>query len=1161
MDWEEEDRKPNTRSRSPASSRSPSPVFRAASASDPDRHATYDAVAQRYQEDTGFNAAQYAGDDYEDESCKEEPLEQPMAARRRREGEAVPDLFAEHQVLPEEGFASKTVRELYDMVEAGTINLNPAYQRDVVWKEDICQGLIGSIFRNMHIPEILFNVYTPDADDLVPATEQHDPGEAEASSTLAAKEKGKEREKMVPRLIWNCADGKQRLTALRKFMNDQYYIKVDGSKLVKYSTMPAAARAIFDRKRLRFGFYRELNDQQEREIFTRVQLGKRLSKAEEANAITSDYKTWIDQLVKEYAPEQQEDRLKDPRVFAPRITNFTRNKALVIIFAAAHSFLRGYKKAEHYTEIQRRNIMTNDDRPSAADRARVKAMFDRLRRLSLVKALRGDKVGWPKILKAGDPRQNMTVPHRVWWRHKAKAGISPVEFQFIPLLLQKHEALSDGDMLEVIERFRDAVAEKHAGNVSDNVTVFRTMLGFLERVPPLFSAFLVAHRLHSPNSAAHGLGSTSTSGSAATRASGASSPKKKDTLPSSGAHPTNGASSSYNTKDESAASSHRTKDKSASSSYGTDKKSKRGIDAPAPRTRPSTASTRPEPTTGTSTLPHSSQRQAPSQSLKSSDNPFSLPFTSNTAQPSSSRSHSHSLANAHTVSTDLGSFFGLPLGSPPRSSVKREPRSASPLHLSVKREPRSASPPHPSVKRDPRNEDPAIAIPRPGPPLQPPFQGISAKRKVLERLAGGRVELPTGRPSSALGSTSQANSNATLPRPSGKRGRDSSRGDMSGFDDRGRPITRRPAADDEDDMFERFGGRGDDDIVAPAAEEHERASKRPREDDKDEAVIRVLAGRAGGGARGGSVERRDVHSSADWEREQREREQRERERDQQMWERLGLRTGGSDSRSGGSGGTYSRDGRGYPRDPSLERTNGSSRPDWRMPSTRCDESEKRRSSGGDGYRDARPSDGGWGMRASHLEQQRRPRQSSATSDSNGVSFSLYDGQRGSTAPMITYPDIPSVSYPAVSLSAEFPVLPILPYVIPHGPAKNGDRALVAAIATHPPESRVVARLAYPGFPSPRTLPNRSKMTNLITSLLQIVQGFINAILSLLETVLSLFKTFVEDVVILAKSTVEFFLKNIVVLGVVAVVFVGFSVLQQRNHGGVRPKAQGLKKQM
>ncbi|GAA5895241.1 hypothetical protein JCM5296_002021 [Sporobolomyces johnsonii] len=991
MDWEEEDRKPNIRSASPASSRSPSPdpLAASASASHPDHRLTYDAVAQPHQEDVSYSSAQYAGDDYEGESSEEESLEQLVAARRRREGEAVPGLFAEEQVLPEETFGSKTVRELYEMVEEGTINLNPPYQRDVVWKEDICQGLIGSIFRNMHIPEILFNVYTPDADDLVPVSEQHDPGEA--SSTQAATDKGKERETMVPRLIWNCADGKQRLTAVRKFMNDQYHIvcialkltahkasanesisakpqKVDGGKLVKYSTMPAAARAIFDRKRLRFGFYRELNDQQEREIFTRVQLGKRLSKAEEANAITSEYKTWIDELVKEYAPEQQEDRLKNPRVFAPRITNFTRNKALIIIFAAAHNFLRGYKKAEHCTEIQRRNIMTNDDRPSAPHRARVKAMFDRLRRLSLVKALPGDKVGWPKAMKADDPRQNMAVPHRVWWRHKAKSGISPVEFQFIPLLLQKYEALSDGDLLEVIERFRDAVAEKHAGNISDNGTVFRTMQGFLDS----FDLADLKHRYNDDGSrrtskrASDGLGSTSTSGSAATRANRVSlsssslkkkdtpsSSRKKDTLPASGAPRTNGVSSSNSAKD-----------KSTSSSYGTNEKSKSRIDAPAPLfrpssastrsestndaatlpyssqrqapsqplqtsyipfslpsmsdtaqfSRPSSASTRPESTNDAATLPSSRQRQAPSQSLQTSYTPFSLPSTSNPAQPSSS--YSHSSANAQPASTNSASFFGLPPASPPR----------------VKREPRSASPPRPIVKREPRDDDFAIPISRPAPPPQPPVQGISArppvqgisaKRKVFERLTGARIEPPIGRPSSAQGSTSQTNSTAIRSGPSSKRAHnDSSRGDMSGFDDRGRPITRRPAADEDDDMLERFGGRGDDDIVVPGADEYERASKRPRADDRDEA----------------------------------------------------------------------------------------------------------------------------------------------------------------------------------------------------------------------------------------------KMTNLITSLLQIVQGFINAIVSLLETVLSLFKTFVEDVVILAKSTVEFFLKNIVVLGVVAAVFVGFSVLEQRNRGGVRNKAQGLKKQ-
>ncbi|GAA5879174.1 hypothetical protein JCM1840_006217 [Sporobolomyces johnsonii] len=1133
MDWEEEDRKPNIRSASAASSRSPSPDPLAASASHPDHRGTYDADTLPYQEDGGYSSAQYAGDDYEGASSDEEPLEQLAAARRRREGEAVPGLFAEEQVLPEETFGSKTVRELYEMVEEGTINLNPPYQRDVVWKEDICQGLIGSIFRNMHIPEILFNVYTPDADDLVPVSEQHDPGEA--SPTQAARDKGKERETMVPRLIWNCADGKQRLTAVRKFMNDQYHIKVDGGKLVKYSTLPAAARAIFDQKRLRFGFYRELNDQQEREIFTRVQLGKRLSKAEEANAITSEYKTWIDELVKEYAPEQQEDRLKNPRVFAPRITNFTRNKALVIIFAAAHNFLRGYRKAEHCTEIQRRNIMTNDDRPSAAARARVKDMFDRLRRLSLVKALPGDKVGWPKTMKPDDPRQNMAVPHRVWWRHKAKAGLSPVEFQFIPLLLQKYEALSDGDMLEIIERFRDTVAEKHAGNISDNVTVFKTMQGFLNS----FYLDDLKHRYNDDGSrrtskrASNGLGSASTASSAATRANGVSSSssslkkketpsssRKKDTSSASGAPRTNGVSSSNSAKD-----------KSTSSSYGTNEKSKSRIDAPAPLFRPSSASTRPEsrndaatlpyssqrqaprqplqtfytpfsfhsmsdtaqfsrPSSASTrtesvkdaaTLPYSSQRQAPSQPLQTSYTPFSLPSTSNPAQPSSS--YSQSFANAQPASTNSASFFGLPPASPPR----------------VKREPRSASPPRPIVKREPRDEDFAIPISRPAPPPQPPVQGISAKRKVVERLTGARIEPSIVRPSSAQGSTSQTTSTAIRLGPSTKRAHDSSRGDMSGFDERGRPITRRPAAD-EDDMLERFGGRGDDDIVVPGAEEYERASKRPRADDRDEAVSRAIASRAGGGAMGGGAGRWDAHSSVEWERE---REQRERERDRQMMERLGRMTGGSAS---GSGGTYSRDGRSYSRDRSRERTdwsrertNAPSRVEWRASSTRRDEEEKRRSTGGDSYRDPRPSDGGWGPRSSHLGQQQRPRQSSTTSDSNGVSSSSYNAQRGSTVPVITYPDIPSVSYPA-------------------------------------------------------------KMTNLITSLLQIVQGFINAIVSLLETVLSLFKTFVEDIVILAKSTVEFFLKNIVVLGVVAAVFVGFSVLEQRNRGGVRNKAQGLKKQ-
>lgn len=45
-----------------------------------------------------------------------------------------------------------------------------------------------------------------------------------------------------------------------------------------YKELPREAKQLLDSKRLRYGFYRELSDGQEREIFRRVQLGKQLDK-------------------------------------------------------------------------------------------------------------------------------------------------------------------------------------------------------------------------------------------------------------------------------------------------------------------------------------------------------------------------------------------------------------------------------------------------------------------------------------------------------------------------------------------------------------------------------------------------------------------------------------------------------------------------------------------------------------------------------------------------------------------------------------------------------------------------------------------------------------------------------------------------------------------
>jgi hypothetical protein len=86
---------------------------------------------------------------------------------------------------------------------------------------------------------------------------------------------------------------------------------------VRYQQLPPATKAIFDERKLRFGFYRELSYAQECDIFKRVQLGVVLTPDEQENASTSDYKLWIDELISIYSPESTEEQCRNPQSFSP----------------------------------------------------------------------------------------------------------------------------------------------------------------------------------------------------------------------------------------------------------------------------------------------------------------------------------------------------------------------------------------------------------------------------------------------------------------------------------------------------------------------------------------------------------------------------------------------------------------------------------------------------------------------------------------------------------------------------------------------------------------------------------------------------------------------------------------------------------------------------
>ncbi|BGO89321.1 hypothetical protein NBRC10512_001728 [Rhodotorula toruloides] len=84
-------------------------------------------------EEDELDDLQSATEDEDEDSSDEEALaEQQLRAVQAKKMEAVKGLYKGERVLPEEEFGSKTVREIYDMLKAGVINLSPDYQREAV---------------------------------------------------------------------------------------------------------------------------------------------------------------------------------------------------------------------------------------------------------------------------------------------------------------------------------------------------------------------------------------------------------------------------------------------------------------------------------------------------------------------------------------------------------------------------------------------------------------------------------------------------------------------------------------------------------------------------------------------------------------------------------------------------------------------------------------------------------------------------------------------------------------------------------------------------------------------------------------------------------------------------------------------------------------------
>jgi hypothetical protein len=144
------------------------------------------------------------------------------------------------------------------------IDLCPEHQRGFVWTEENQIGLINSIFQGYYVPSLIFNK------------------RVEIIFGNVRKE------------VLVCLDGKQRLTSVKRFTDGQipchdrygqkWYFRQAGKPVRCRSYLPQAVQAEFLRRTFTCHEYVGMSEEQERDLFQRVQRGSPLTIAEKAQA-------------------------------------------------------------------------------------------------------------------------------------------------------------------------------------------------------------------------------------------------------------------------------------------------------------------------------------------------------------------------------------------------------------------------------------------------------------------------------------------------------------------------------------------------------------------------------------------------------------------------------------------------------------------------------------------------------------------------------------------------------------------------------------------------------------------------------------------------------------------------------------------------------------
>ncbi|KAF9078618.1 hypothetical protein BDP27DRAFT_1252376 [Rhodocollybia butyracea] len=344
-----------------------------------------------------------------------------------------------------------TAQALYDQIHSSDIDLDPEYQRDVVWTKEKQTNLIDSILRNFYIPPIIFAV--------------------------KVYEDGTESK--------TCIDGKQRLTSIHRITGEKLWFKDEPSEgstsASKRKILPEKYRTMFSNKQVVCVEYSDLTDGDERDIFQRVQLGMALTSAEKLHVINTPRAKFIRSLLEEFVSEETlgspkipwaKERGSDFRCLAQAVYLMDRWPATKTgaSLKNAGSLPQVEKWLSLGVDQKRKATADDDDDYGAAARVpesfikKVKESFSLMVQLAASKSLSGPFTSYPKV--------------------------SPIEMICFSLLVYVHGVLpsagsrmSLSELSQAIEEMRRDVRVQHK-DIRMNDRVGKTMIEFIQTTGP-----------------------------------------------------------------------------------------------------------------------------------------------------------------------------------------------------------------------------------------------------------------------------------------------------------------------------------------------------------------------------------------------------------------------------------------------------------------------------------------------------------------------------------------------------------------------------------------------------------------------------------------------------------------------------------------------------